>query len=80
MCIGRRHRGKERDNYSKKRQAHAVKRVQQRTIMSFDELRRAVTSGVSRVVGVARYGRQLHEVVQPNNVCVYVVWDQNTGT
>ena len=69
-----RHR-KQKDQYSRRKQPHALKRVTQRTIMRFEDIRRAVTSRTATLVGKARYNRDLYEVRQPNNTYIYVVWD-----
>ena len=66
---------RERDHFSRRKQPHAVKRVKERTNMLFDEVRRAITSGKARLVGKARWERDLYEISNGEGGFIYAVWE-----
>lgn len=75
MCRFHKHL-KQKDHYSKRKQPHAVKRIHQRTCLTFDQVRRQITSKMARLVGKARYDRDLYEIQDINGKFVYVVWER----
>ena len=72
---GHQRHGKQRDGYSRQKQSHAVKRIAQRSCLTHEEIRLAITSGRARKVGKARYERDLYAVTEPDGRIVYAVWE-----
>lgn len=72
---GHQRHSKERDLYSRQKQSHAVKRIKQRSCLTHEEIRIAITSGRAPKVGKAKYNRDLYAITEPGGRIVYAVWE-----